>query len=148
MTLQNDSELLSISPNLNYIACKAKGSADCLLEIYELSTGKHIVCATGLPYIPRAWFTPDGHIVWAECEGPLASGWKIIQGSESGVTKLEPLEQQASPPKGPHWGSSACGYQIVDDVWVLSPTQKRLLWLPPQWRQMREIGYGMGIFLR
>ena len=147
ITLENDSELLSISPNLNYIACKAKGPADCLLEIYELSTGKHIVYATGLPYISRAWFTPDGQIVWAECEGPPASGWKIIQGSESGITKLEPLEQHVSPPRGPHWESSTCVYQIVDDVWILSPTQRRLLWLPPQWRAYERHRLWNGNFL-
>ena len=147
ITLKNDSKLLSISPNLNYVACKAKGSGDCLLEIYELSTGKHIVYAIGLPYITRAWFTPDGHIVWVECEGPPASGWKIIQGSKSGVTKLEPLEQHVSPPRGPHWESSTYGYQIVDDVWVLSPTQRRLLWLPPQWRTYEDCRVWNGNFL-
>ena len=145
ITLDNISEVFSISPDLNYLACKS--SNESKLEIYELSTGKCIMDATPPPFVYKAWFTLDGHTFWAKAWSTLGGhtvwaeagddqliGWKIFQDSESSVTKLEPLEPHASPLEEISWESSTCGYQIVDDVWVLSPTQKRLLWLPPHWR--------------
>ena len=147
MTLENISMMLSISPNLNYIACRLEEPNDNRLEIYEWSTGECILGATLPTHVHRAWFTPDGHTVWAEDGGDQLSGWEIIQDSESGVTKLEPIEPHVSPPRGPPWESSTCGYQIVDDVWVLSPTQKRLLWLPPHWRTYEDCRVWNGNFL-
>ena len=147
ITLENPSTVLLISPALNYIACRSKVWGHGQLEIYELSTGKCIVDDTPPIYVHRAWFTPDGHTVWVEHGGDQPSGRKIIRDSESGVTKLEPIEQNVSLPTGPPWESSTCGYQIVDDIWVLSPTQKRLLWLPPHWRTDEDCRVWNGNFL-
>ena len=147
ITIKNTSRVLSISPNLDYIACGTKELNDDKLEIYELSTGKCIVDATLPIHIQRAWFTLDGYTVWAKYGGNKLSGWKIIQDSESGVTKLEAIEPHVSPPERSPWESSTCGYQIVDDVWVLSPTQKRLLWLPPHWRTDKKNRVWNGNFL-
>ena len=147
ITLENISRVFSISPNLNYITCSPEEPNDEKLEIYELSSGKCIVDATLPTWVYRAWFTLDGHTVWAKHEDDQLSGWKIIQDSESGVTKLEPIEPHVSPPRGPPWESSTCGYQIVDDVWVMSPTQKQLLWLPPHWRTGKEYRVWNGNFL-
>ena len=145
--IKNTSRVLSISPNLNYIACETEELNDNKLEIYELSTGKCIVDATSPDYLYIAWFTVDGHTIWAEDHNDQLSGWKIIQDSESGVINLEPLEPHVSPPERSPWESSTCGYQIVDDVWVLSPTQKRLLWLPPHWRTDKRNRVWNGNFL-
>ena len=147
MTLENNQVVFSISPDLDYIACRAGDPNVNKLELYKLSTGKCIADATLPAWAVAAWFTLDGHTVWAAHGGDQLSGWKIIQGSESGIAKLEPLEQHESPPRGPPWESSACGYQIVDDVWVLSPTQKRLLWLPPHWRTDEDCMVWNGNFL-
>ena len=147
ITLDNISEVFSISPNLNYIACRPEKPNDDKFEVYELSTVKCIVDATLLNWVHDAWFTLDGHTVWAEHVDGCPSGWKIIQDSESGVTKLELLDPHVSPQERSPWESSACGYQIVDDVWVLSPTQKQLLWLPPQWRTYKGYRVWNGNFL-
>ena len=147
ITLENIPRVFSISPNLNYIACRPEKRNDDKLEIYELSSGKCIVDATLPTTVCRAWFTPDGHTVWAEEQTGQLSGWEIIQDSKSGVTKLEPIEPHVSPPRGPPWETSTCGYQIVDDVWVLSPAQKRLLWLPPHWRTDEKCRVWTGNFL-
>ena len=124
ITLDNISKVFSISPNLNYIACRPEEPNDNKLEIYELSSGKCIVDATLPTQVYSTWFTLDGHTVWAQDWGNKPSGWKITQDSESGVTKLEPIEPHVSPPRGPPWEPSTCGYQIVDGVWVLSPAPK------------------------
>ena len=149
ITLENISDVLSTSPNLNYIACRPGKHNYNKLEIYELSTGKCILNATLSTPIYRVWFTLDGHSVWAQtvCSDLPAIGWKIIQDSESGVTKLKPLDSQVSPPERPSWRSSSYGYQIVDDVWVLSASQKRLLWLPPHWRTDGDCKIWNGNFL-
>ena len=118
------SEVLSISSNLNYIACQAKELNDYVLEIYEMSMGKCILNATLPTSTSRAWFTLDGNTVWVEDWDDQLSGWEIIQDGESCVTKLEPIEPHVSPPRGPPWEPSTCGYQIVDGVWVLSPAPK------------------------
>ena len=60
------------------------------------------------------------------------NGWKIIKDNESGVTKLQQLNTEC-PPEVLPWKSSK-GYKVTDDGWILSPTQKHLLWLPHRWR--------------
>lgn len=57
-------------------------------------------------------------------------GWKIIKDNESGITKLG---RNLHSPVVPPWDSSK-GYKVTDDGWILSPTQKPLLWLPHHWR--------------
>lgn len=97
------------------------------LEIYDVSTGRYLAGTTvedenkmGL------WFTPDGSEVWVGYHEDLSvKGWKIIEDSESGTVELQPLVTQCSPEALP-WLSS-CGYEVMDDGWVLSPTEKRLI---------------------
>ncbi|KAF9643536.1 hypothetical protein BDM02DRAFT_3123294 [Thelephora ganbajun] len=57
------------------------------------------------------FFSPDGREVWSGSDKGDLSGWKIIEGSEPDI--------------------------ITDGGWVLSPSGKRLLWLPPRWRSHR-----------
>ena len=52
----------------------------------------------------------------------------------------------ACPPGVPPWESSR-GYRVTDDGWILSPTQKRLLWLPYRWRSTEDQRRWGGRFL-
>ena len=101
------------------------------LEIYDISTGR---CLAGVR-VPRnlltAWFTPDGLEVWGKDFGSVV-GWKVVNDSESGV-KLEPLEPATYLPRVLP-SESPRGCEIAHDGWILSPTKKRLLWLPNHWR--------------
>ena len=38
-------------------------------------------------------------------------------------------------------------YEVTDDGWVLSPSRKRLLWLPHRWRSKEEHRRWDGRFL-
>ena len=120
----------SISPDLSYIATIE------LLEfsprIYEISTGKcleNIESVTG----DRLWFTPDGQEVWCNTDNGV-KGWAIVKSDLLGQTELQPIEHQ---PEEYPWKSSS-GYEVTHDGWVLSPSGKQLLWLPPHW-QSKEI---------
>ena len=68
---------------------------------------------------------------------PRNKGWEIVEGGVSSVMKLKPLEETLYPSRAFLWHSIR-GYKVTDDGWVLSPTQKRLLWLPHRWRSDRE----------
>ena len=133
----------SISPDFNLIAV-----AGCTVEesdgmnIYDASTGEYLTGTTILGYMCVPWFTPDGCEVW--CKGDFsAKGWKIVEDSESGLTRLEPLESTGGPPGGPPWRSSR-GYVILDNGWVLNASGKRLLWLPHHWRPPDETDVAWG----
>ena len=58
------------------------------------------------------------------------NGWKVIKDNESGATELKGT---GCLPVVPPWNSPK-GYKVTDDGWILSPTQKPLLWLPHRWR--------------
>ena len=126
------------------------------LDIYDVSTGKRLAAAvTGTRMLNPLlasnvfgvtdiiedknsgalvpWFTPNGHTIRGiPRKETSVGGWQVIEGVESGTTRLQALEETV-PPGTPSWVSSH-GYEITDDWWVLSPTQKRLLWLPHRWR--------------
>ena len=128
----------SISPNLNHIAVVGVNGA---LNIYDMSTGKHLVDAHSMGSTVQ--FTPDGHEIWCP---DSSEGWAIIGNTKSNDTKLEQLD----PAKGPSgvlpWQPS-CGFQVTDDGWVLSSTGKKLLWLPPHWRSHEKHRAWGGRFL-
>jgi len=118
---------ISISPGFDRVAVIGRGSDN--LDICDVSTGGHLAGTTTRGWIPC--FTPDGREVW--CIGHNVEGWSIVKDSESGVTKLEPLGPTAYPSGGVPCRSSR-GYRVTDDWWVVSPSGKRLLWLPHDWR--------------
>ena len=118
---------MSISPGLDRVAIVGYGSDP--LEIYDVSTGERLAGTAIGGLMP--WFTPDGREVW--CMGNSVRGWTIVKDSESGVTKLEPVGPTIQPSGGNPWRSSR-GYRVTDDWWVVSPSGKRLLWLPHDWR--------------
>jgi WD40 repeat protein len=125
----------SISPDFDYIAVRWKGHRG--LEIYEISTGKHLVgaTATGIVYpsserIHTPWFTRDGCEVWSSWTLPR-DGWKIIKGGGSDVIELESL--RTDPSEGCPWDSHHGRYNLYDD-WIWG--EKRWMWLPYSWRMM------------
>jgi hypothetical protein len=126
-----------LSPNLSHIATLGwiKIPWDMGLEIYKVSTGRCLAgIKTGVALQPH--FTQDGFGVWgigSEHSYSAVKGWEIIEDSESGITELQPLGANVCPPAVFPWQSSL-GYQVTDDGWILSPTQRQLLWLPHHWR--------------
>lgn len=135
----------SISPDLNYIAT-VWNSQWAHLFIYSVSTGECLIGTTtpDQGYIP--WFTPDGCGVWCKIYGRRARGWTIIKDSRSKLTNLEPLDRTANPLGGLPWQSS-CDYEVSSNGWVLSPSRKRLLWIPNHWRMENTYRVWSGQYL-
>jgi len=120
---------MSISPGFDRVAV-VNGSTDLPgIYIYDVSTGERLAGTATQGLMP--WFTPDGREVW--CMGNSVEGWTIVKDSESGITKLELVGPTIQPSGGNPWRSSR-GYRVTDDWWVVSPSGKRLLWLPHDWR--------------
>ena len=117
----------SISPDFSRIAVLSQPNPVTHLQIYDMSAGR---CLTSTLAIDQRWvgFTRDGREVWT-----TSNGWKIVEDSGSGPVRLDRRDGIARP-----WGvfpwESRRGYEVTGDGWVLSATQKRLLWLPHRWR--------------
>jgi hypothetical protein len=154
----------SISPDLSRIAVLTHTPellTQCL-QIHDTSTGSRL--ADVEPF-PQACLHIDlgEHEVWGDfghvMEGwegiedreskNVMEGWEVIEDRESGSTKLKPLSGDMSPQKLRPW-NSRCGYKVTQDGWVLSPTEKRLLWLPHHWRSddVRRIWSGRFLGLK
>ena len=125
----------SVSPSLGRIA--VVGAAH--LWVFNSFTG-HLVCTTrsneGSP-----WFAQDGCEIWSVYHaiggGNSLRGWKIIEDSEPGSTKLTPLGPTVHPSGGLPW-KSRHGHEVTPDGWVRSSSGKLLLWLPGRWRSNRK----------
>ncbi|KAF9786457.1 hypothetical protein BJ322DRAFT_788542 [Thelephora terrestris] len=102
------------------------------VEIYDVSTGKRLAGVRLPRDLSSASFTLDGLEVWGEDSCSMI-GWKVVEDSESGITELERLEPTTFPPELLP-SNSFCGHRIMHDGWIISPTKKRLLWLPNHWR--------------
>ena len=120
----------SISPDLSYIATVKL--LEFSLKIYEISTGEYIGSVESVAG-DRLWFTPNEQEVWCNTNNGV-KGWEIVKSDLLGQVELQPIEHQ---PEGYPWKSSS-GYEVTHDGWVLSPSGKQLLWLPPHW-QSKEI---------
>jgi len=114
----------------NLVITREKGSG---IDIYDASTGKHLVGTTTL-YASHPWFTRDGHEVWYSKN---SGGRKIIRGEWSDVIGLEPVRDYDGPSGGCPWESSH-GHEITDDGWILDSRKKRVMWLPHRWRSVYE----------
>ena len=145
----------SISPDLNYVATRTNTGEDTAeamhvdpqLKVYNTWTGRQLASTTTNTKMSAPYFTPDGREVWCgEASGFGMEGWVITEESESRLTKLEPLEPSMGPREAFAWKSS-CGYEVTDDGWVLSPTKRRLLWLPRHWRSHEKRRIWQGRFL-
>ena len=143
----------SISPGLNRIAIvglqsntmhSRAPSLKCV--IYDRSTRRELVRLSTVDRgIPR--FTKDGHQLWILRTDSLANGWRIVQDIRSGRGELEPMAPTVARPPGVFPWKSTRGYKVTDDGWVLSPTQKRLFWLPHHWRSAEQYRTWSGRFL-
>ena len=117
----------SISPDSSCIAVLSKPQMFQHLQIYDVSTGRCLTSAEVI-YTPWVGFTWDGREVWT-----TSKGWKIVEDNGTGLIRLEPRGGIVRPPGVFPW-ESRHGYEVTGDGWVLSATQKRLLWLPHRWR--------------
>ena len=135
----------SVSLDLRHIAITEHGHSSNTLHIHDVSTGRRLA-GTSIPNMTRKVALDEQGDVW--CIGWFSSwkGWKIIEDNESGITELKSLDTTTCPLRLLHWQSS-CGYEITEDGWVLSPTQRRLLWLPHRWRSQKESRIWDGRFL-
>ena len=125
---------MSISLDLSHIVVARQsqtiwGSGS--LDVHNVSTGGHLVRIKTTCTMTRL-FTQDGHEVWAGSDGPFGEQSKIIKDSESGTIELS--AQTTEGPPRVIFQESPCGHKVTDSGWVLSPTQRRLLWLPHHWR--------------
>ena len=140
-----ENTLVSISPHLNYVAtlaCIRGRPAE--LDVYDASTGKRLT-GTATNQATTLYFTADEREVWC-IANVSAHGWKIIENSESGTTELKPLDSATCPSRVPPWESSR-GYKVTHNGWVISPTKKRPLWLPHNWRTHKALRTWAGRFL-
>ena len=134
----------AISPDLRHIAITESGDPSSTLHIHDVSTGRRLA-STSIPNQSRQIALDEQGRVWFIWEDSW-EGWRITEDNESGITELKSLETTMCPPRLLSWQSS-CGYEITKDGWVLSPTQKRLLWLPHRWRSHEESRIWDGRFL-
>ena len=121
---------MSISPDLNRVVVLRVGEY-CSLEVDDVSTGS---CLARIPTgnaALRRLFTRDGREVWAR-NGNSAGQCEIIEDGKSGTVELK--LRRIEGPSREFFRESSRGYTVTDDGWVLSPSQKRLLWLPRRWR--------------
>ena len=128
---------VSISPDLSRVVTLAQATdRETYLKLHDALTGRCLAGTTvsDITISTDLRFTPDGRGIWGGLgrEG-FSDGWEITVDSESGATKLQPLGKTQCP-TGKPTRLSRHGYEVKDDVWILSPTKKRLLWLPHRWR--------------
>ena len=136
----------TLSPHLSFFAVTRKLEFDFFLEIYDVHTGTCLASASS-PLFRFLRFAQDGREVWLFDNDSEYEGWEIIKDDESGGMELKPLEETSRPSGTFPWRSHH-GYEVTGDGWVLSPTQKRLLWLPHRWREdQKEYRLWNGRFL-
>ena len=130
---------LSLSPDLSHIAVagESEQGSDFGLEIRDVPTGTCLASNTS-DCLSQLWFTRDGREVWMPSRIFGNKGWEIIEDNKSGAVGLKPREETLCPSEAFPWKSSH-GYTVTGDGWVLSPTRKRLLWLPHRWRSDEEV---------
>ena len=125
--------LMSMSPSLHQIVITITYTVHAYLYLYDVPTGKYLGCTTTQNLLsPWSFFTQDGCEIWYPSMSPKI-GWKIIGDSKSGTVELEPTESVEYPLKIFPW-HSLYGYEVKNNEWIVSPSQKHLLWLPHPWR--------------
>ena len=138
----------SLSPDLSYVVVETVGGSNhsTSLDIFNVSTGG-LVTSVDTPCV-APHLTWGGRQLWDVSPG---NGWKIVQDSEPNPfaqsrTKPESIKWTECPSDVFPWQSTS-GYKVTDDGWVLSPAQKRLLWLPHDWRSHERDRMWSGRFL-
>ena len=121
---------MSISPDLNrVVVMRTRNVSAGRLEVVDVSTGSRLATSDTMAQL-RPRFTRDGCEVWVGNYGEENRGeeFKIIEDNESGAIRLKRQSQEQPFPE------SSSGYTVSDGGWILSPSQKRLLWLPHRLR--------------
>ena len=119
---------ISISPDLSRIVVTRFGEHGASLEVDDVSTGSCLVSISTGSSPLRPQFTQDGREVWAQNHGSFTEQCDIIEDSKSGTIELKLRRREGQ------LRVSSRGYVVTDGGWVLSHSQKRLLWLPHRWR--------------
>ena len=123
---------MSITPDLSRIIVASRKPDSYSLEVYDASTGLCLAEAM-TSVVMRPLFTQDRREVWVGHDSPgVWEQCEIIEDSESGAIELK--LQRISTSQGESLRELSSGYEVTDGGWVLSPSQKRLLWLPHRWR--------------
>ena len=139
-------QYMSTSPDLSRVVfvMETLRSFGYGLEVYDLPSGSRLA-RIKTHNLLRPQFTQDGREVWAAGGSYSGRGeqCEIIEDSESGAIELK--LQRTHRRRSGVFRESSRGYSVTDGWWVLSPSQKRLLWLPHRWRSNewnREWGNG------
>ena len=114
--------------------------SDCLHFRLRTRNDPLPVATSGL--IPR--LTPNGREVWGVDSHSALERWEIVEDGESGAAELKLVIFTGGMILS--WQSPR-GHEVTDDGWVLSPTRKRLLWLPHRGRRKWEYRLWSGRFL-
>ena len=119
---------MSISPDLSRVVVTRNGKHhNCSLEVDDVSTGSCLASISTGYSLLRPLFTQDGREAWADND-EFFGQCEIVEDSKFGAIELK---LQIS--KG-QLRESSRGYVVTDGGWVLSHSQKLLLWLPHRWR--------------
>ncbi|KAF9642682.1 hypothetical protein BDM02DRAFT_3124283 [Thelephora ganbajun] len=136
----------SVSPGLHRIAMVEWWSGKPhRLHLYDLPTGQYLA-STETESNVRPWFSLDEREVLCVLDEHTVERCEIIEDSGSDITRLDHLGPSIHPPGGFLWQSSR-GYEYTNSGWVLNPSGKRLLWLPPRWRSDERTRIWSGRFL-
>ena len=141
----------SLSPDLSCVIVVASwfSPGSDSLVLCDVSTGRKIMRVDTVMWLePR--LTRGGFQLWDLRDGSSVEGWEIIQDGEPGPARsgrrLKPLTPAECPSDVFPWRSLR-GHQVTEDGWILSPAQKRLLWLPHDWRSHERDRIWKGQFL-
>jgi len=124
----------SMSPDSCYIATIEDHETGPYLELYDGSTGEWL----GEKMVESAapWFAPGGREIWLARD----DGEQVFRVDDLG-RRLEDVTRKVDiedPPEGYPWASSR-GYRVTYDWWILDPSGKRLLMLPPLWQSFAKL---------
>ena len=136
----------SLSPDLGYVVFETFGGSNHTtgLGVFNVSTGMEVTGIETSCVAPQ--LTRGGHQLWDVSDSSV-KGWRLVQSSKYHfLTLLKPLSPTECPSDVFPWESTR-GYKVTDDGWVLSPAQKRLLWLPHDWRSRERDRIWSGRFL-
>ena len=141
----------SLSPDLGHVVIVASwySPGSDSLVVYDVSTGRGVMEVRGADTWVKPQLTRGGHQLW-DVGGPSVKRWNIVQGHGHHFPRSHVKPELLTPTECPSdvfpWQSTR-GYKVTDDGWILSPAQKRLLWLPHDWRSHERNRMWNGQFL-
>ena len=121
----------SISPDSCHIALITQIKDDHWLQVYDTSTGGNLANTKTEGSTVR--FSLDGSSIWCATSWLKVEEWKVGEWERWSKNVGVDTASSKGPQEGCPWGSSH-GYQVGDGWWILGPDGKRLLMLPPPWR--------------